>query len=46
MTCLVGLGRSPVRAPHPGPQRLTRRRLPPVAPRIHPRARPTGADRV
>ena len=25
------------------PQRLTRRRLPPVAPRIHPRARPTGA---
>ena len=33
-------------APHPGPQRLTRRRLPPVAPRIHPRARPTGAGRV
>jgi hypothetical protein len=26
-----------------GPQRLTCRRLPPVAPRIHPRARSTGA---
>src|SRR5664280_2178553 len=33
-------------ASHPGPQRLTRRRLPPVAPRIYSRARPTDAGRV
>jgi hypothetical protein len=38
-----GIAAKDARRRRSGPQRLTCRRLPPVAPRIHPRARSTGA---